>query len=136
MVFCAANAEEEIPRAVQVIEPPAASTAAVPDMVMSRSNQFRVSGGDSLVRGTVALLAEEAKDELLRLTGEKDEWKVPVTIRLHGKSGDPLPPRTVSMRLLVVEGVRELGSTSISAAASSRSASSAPSPRRCSMNGR
>ena len=85
-----------------------AAAPAGPDWVVSRSNQFRVTGGDSLLRGTVALLAEETKDELLNLTGEKDDWKVPVTIRLHGKPGDPLPARTVSMRLLVVEGVSEL----------------------------
>jgi hypothetical protein len=33
---------------------------------------------------------------------------VPVVIRLHGSPGDPLPPRTVSLSLLVVEGQREL----------------------------
>jgi hypothetical protein len=99
---------EEIPRAVQVAEPPAADAAAVPGVVMSRSGQFRVSGGDPGVRGSLAILAEEAKDELLRLTGEKDGWKVPVQIRLHGKQGDPLPPRTLGMHLAEVEGAREL----------------------------
>jgi hypothetical protein len=103
----AAIVAEEIPRALPVGEfavPPAALAAPV----VSRSKQFRVSGGDSLVRGSVALLADETKDELLRLTGETDAWKVPVTIRLHGKPGDPLPARTVNMQLLVVEGVNEL----------------------------
>lgn len=98
----------EIPRAVQVVEPPAPSAPAGPDWVVSRSQQFRVAGGDSLLRGTVALLAEETKDELLKLTGEKDDWKVPVAIRLVGKPGDPLPARTVSMNRLVIEGVSEL----------------------------
>ena len=120
----------EIPHAVQVVEPPTSAAPAAPDRVVSRSQQFRVTGGDSLVRGSVALLAEEAKDELLQITGEttglnvkkqeslsrdpqqvsveKDVWKVPVTIRLHGKPGDPLPARTVNMRLVVVEGVSEL----------------------------
>ena len=103
----AAIAADETPRALPVTEPPAQpEPAAAP--VVSRSKQFRVSGGDSLVRGTVALLADETKDELLRLTGEEDAWKVPVSIRLHGKPGDPLPARTVSMQLLVVEGVSEL----------------------------
>ncbi|MDP3849426.1 MAG: hypothetical protein Q8Q59_02905 [Luteolibacter sp.] len=96
---------EEIPRAVQITEPPA---AAVPDAIISRTQQFRVSGGDSLSRGAAALLAEETKDELLRLTGEQDAWKMPVSIRLHGKPGDPLPVRTVAMRLNVIEGVPEL----------------------------
>jgi hypothetical protein len=108
LVLSAAVGAEEIPRAVQVVEPPAPSKPIVAEEIVSRSKQFRVSGGESLIRGTVALLAEQTKDELLRLTGEKDEWKVPVSIRLHGSPGDPLPARTVSMRLLVVEGQREL----------------------------
>ena len=108
MIAAAAAAAEEIPRAIQVTEPPAAAASQAPDTVYSRSRQFRVAGGESLLRGTVALLAEETKDELLRLTGEVDEWKVPVSIRLHGSVGDPMPARTVSMRLLVVEDISEL----------------------------
>lgn len=108
LVLSAAVGAEEIPRAVQVVEPPAPSTPIVAEEIVSRSKQFRVSGGESLIRGTVALLAEQTKDELLRLTGERDEWTVPVSIRLHGSPGDPLPARTVSMSLLVVEGHREL----------------------------
>jgi hypothetical protein len=108
MVFSAIAGAEEIPRAVQVVEPPTSPKAMGAEEVISRSRQFRVSGGESLVRGTVALLAEQTKDELLRLTGEKDEWKVPVSIRVHGKPGDPLPARTVSMSLMVVEGQKAL----------------------------
>lgn len=99
---------EEIPRAVQVVEPPASPNAMGAEEIISRSKQFRISGGESLVRGTVALLAEQTKDELLRLTGEKDGWKVPISIRLQGSPGDPMPARTVSMRLIVVEGQKEL----------------------------
>jgi len=101
-------AEDAPPRAIQVAEPPKQDAPAAPDRVVSRSLQFRVTGGDPAVRGTVALLAEETKDELLKLTGETDEWKVPITIRLHGKPGDPLPARTVVMRLVEVEGASEL----------------------------
>ena len=103
----AAIVAEEIPRALPVAEP-AAQPAAPAAPVVSRSKQFRVTGGASLVRGTVALLADETKDELLRLTGEADAWKVPITIRLHGKPGDPLPARTVNLQLLVVAEVSEL----------------------------
>jgi hypothetical protein len=110
LILAATLSAQEPPRAIQVAEPPAEPLAAGPEWVMSRSGQFRATGGDSGFRGSVVLLADEARDELLVLTGEKDEWKVPVSIRLHGKQGDPLPPRTVSMRqLLVVEGVKELG---------------------------
>ena len=103
-----ATAEEEIPRAIQVTEPPANAAAKPQETVISRSQQFRIAGGDGLLRGTVALLAEETKDELLRLTGETDSWKVPASIRLHGRPGDPMPARTVSMRLLLVEDLKEL----------------------------
>ncbi len=103
-----AAAGEEIPKAKQVVEPPAQSAPAGADSVISRTNQFRVTDGNSLMRGTVAMMAEEAKTELLRLTDERDDWKVPVTVHLHGKQGDPLPPRTVSMNLLEVEGVSQL----------------------------
>ncbi len=99
---------EEVPRAVQVAEPPADTADTAPDSVVSWTRQFRISDGTSLVRGTVAMMAEETKTELLKLTGEKDEWKVPVSIRLHGKQGDPLPARTVNLSLLEVAGVCEL----------------------------
>lgn len=110
LVFLASHPgmAEEAPKAIQVAEPPAAAPALVPDQVVSRSGQFRVSGGEGLVRGTLAILAEEGKTELLRLIEEKDDWKVPVSVRLFGKQGDPLPPRTVAMQLVVVEGVKEL----------------------------
>ncbi len=108
-VVCAViAAAEEAPRAIQVAEPPVQADPAAADEVISRSHQFRVSGGDSMSRGMTALLAEDAKDELLRLTEEQDEWKVPVALVLHGKPGDPLPPRTIAMQLLIVAGVREL----------------------------
>lgn len=61
--------------------------------VFSSSEQFRISGGDALARGTAANLAEQAKDELLRLTEEKDVWKVPIRIGLRGEKGDPVPKR-------------------------------------------
>lgn len=101
-------AEDAPPRAIQVAEPPGKPAEAAQDVVFSKSRQFRVSGGDSLSRGTMALLAEEAKDELLALSGEKEEWKISVGIVLHGKQGDPLPPRTVSMKLIEVGSAREL----------------------------
>ena len=100
---------QDLPRSAPVAEPPVAENPApAPDTVVSRSEQFRVTGDDSLIRGTVAMLAEQAKDELLRLTEEKDTWKIPVAIRLHGRPGDPLPARAVAMRLFVVEGVMRL----------------------------
>ncbi len=107
VIACVATAEDA-PRAIQVIEPPAQAPLPADTRVISRTKQFRISGGNGLDRATVAILAEETKDELLHLTGEKDEWKVPVAIFLHGKPGDPLPPRTIATRLLIVEGAREL----------------------------
>jgi hypothetical protein len=101
---------QQPPRAVPVPEVPTPPAAPVPGAshAISRSEQFRVSGADGLMRGTVSMMAEEAKDELLRLTGEKDEWKVPVSIFLHGQQGDPLPPRSVAMKLLFSEAGYDL----------------------------
>ena len=113
LLFTAFAFAEEIPRAVQIAEPPEQKKSAALDRVVSSSLQFRVAGGDGILRGTVAILAEETKEELLRLTEEKDDWqevekKVPVTIILHGKVGDPMPPRTVSMNLLYSEAGYDL----------------------------
>jgi len=100
---------EDIPRAVPVVEPPVVVEPPEPlkaqgqDRVISSTRQFRISGGEPADRGNIAVLSEEAKSELLRLTEEKDDPKVPVTIALHGKTGDPLPPRTVAMDILVSE---------------------------------
>lgn len=73
------------------------------ETVYSHSEQFRISGGDSATRGTAANLAEEAKDELLRLTEQKDDWKVPVAIEMSGKPGDPIPLRTTVLDLWITE---------------------------------
>ncbi|MES2920526.1 MAG: hypothetical protein V4819_03215 [Verrucomicrobiota bacterium] len=106
MLLPAIALAQEGPRAVQVAEPPAPLKVEGQERVTSRTGEFRVSGGEAGDRGAIAALAEEAKDELLRLTEEKDDWidwKIPVSITLHGKSGDPMPMRTVAMNLLVSE---------------------------------
>ncbi|KAB2642765.1 MAG: hypothetical protein DVB26_01560 [Verrucomicrobia bacterium] len=98
-----------LPEAAAVpVAPPAGPAAAGGELATSRSGQFRVSSADGLLRGTVAMMAEDAKGDLLLLTGEKDEWKVPVSIVLHGKPGDPLPPRSVAMKLLFSEAGDDL----------------------------
>lgn len=101
-------ADENPPRAIRVADHPAADPQLHDEKIVSRSKQFKISGGEGQMRGMVALLAEETKDELLDLAGEKDEWKVPVSIVLHGKAGENPPARTFSTRLLVVGGAREL----------------------------
>jgi hypothetical protein len=117
LLLAAGVSAEEPPRAIAVPEEPAAAVPVAPpasartpalERATSRTEQFRVSGADGLVRGTVALIAEDAKTELLALTGEKDEWKVPVSIFLHGQQGDPLPPRSVAMKLLFSEAGYDL----------------------------
>jgi hypothetical protein len=93
-------AGEEIPRAKLVVGD---GTNAVAGESVSRSMQFRVSGGEGAVRGTVAILADQTKDELLRLTEERDEWKVPIRVMLFGKEGDPSPPRSIVMELFFTD---------------------------------
>lgn len=99
-------AQDEAPRAVQVAEPPTSLIPEGPDRVISGTGQFRITGGEPQDRAAIAVLAEEAKDELLRLTEEKDSWldsKVAINVVLHGKPGDPLPMRTVATNIQVSE---------------------------------
>ena len=103
LLLAATTFAEEIPRAIQVTEAPAPLKLEGQDRIISSSGQFRVNGGTPEDRPAVARLAEEAKTELLHLTEEADAWKVPVSIELHGKSGDPMPPRTAAMKILVSE---------------------------------
>ncbi len=66
------------------------------DRVLSRSGQFRVSGGEPALRGSFAILAEEVRDHLQRLLGENDEdWSVPVSILLAGSPDDLAPERSI-----------------------------------------
>ncbi len=101
---------EEAPRALQIAEPIGKSKAATLEKVTSRSGQFRISGGDPLTRASIALLTEEAKEELLTLTEEKDLWagKTPITLTLHGKQGDAMPYRTFSTSLTYGEAGYDL----------------------------
>ena len=96
------------PQTGTVVQPPPSRQFGDPDRVISSSEQFRISGGESSDRSAIALVTEEAKSELLRLTEEKDAWKVPIAINLHGKLGDPTPARTVATQILVSEAGYEL----------------------------
>jgi hypothetical protein len=109
-LFVAVAAAQEQPQPAPEPAPEKAAAPEAPDKVVpaaaverttSRSGQFRVSGADGLVRGGVAATADDAKDELLALLGEKDGWKIPVGIVLHGQQGDALKPRSVAMRLVL-----------------------------------
>jgi hypothetical protein len=90
---------EEIPRAIQVAEPPTGMKLAGQDRVVSHSLQFRITGGDPLDRSAYASLCEDAKNELLKHTSEEDAWKVPIHILLHGRRGDPMPARTSALAI-------------------------------------
>jgi hypothetical protein len=68
--------------------------------VVSHTGQFKISGGGAGARGTTANLAEETKDELLRLIGEKDDWKVPVRMNLLGEQGGQVPKRETVLELI------------------------------------
>jgi hypothetical protein len=124
LFFCVISIAEEAPRAIQVAEPPAPFALDGQDRVTSRTGQFNISGGTSGDRGNISMLAEEAKNELEILTEEKQAKprpfdlaspatgkpadgkhprKVPILIVLHGKSGDPVPPRTTSLEILKSE---------------------------------
>jgi hypothetical protein len=110
LLATAMAAAQEAPRAIHITEPPASLELDGRERVTSSSGQFHLTGGDANDRGNAAILAEEAKSELLKLTGEpprtfdqKNECKVPMDLVFHGKLGDPLPARTVATQILVSE---------------------------------
>ncbi len=118
VVFCVSVAvgqevgEEPIPRA-ELVEEVEAVVDERPVFredgeVISYSKQFRVMGGDMASRGLAANMAEQAKEELLRLTGEKDEWKVRVVVELRGEVGEPVPKRDTVIDLFDNETEYEL----------------------------
>lgn len=109
-VMCAGAQQEVPPRARPVEEAPVlvkpverleAPGGKRPDQTESRSGQFHIRGSGLAERGSVAVLAEDTKQALLRLLGADDDWKTPVVIVLHGRPGDPRPPRTVASQLFV-----------------------------------
>jgi hypothetical protein len=68
-------------------------------VVISRSKQFKISGADPATRAVAANLAEDSKDEILRMLEERDDWKVPVIVEMRGKFGDPVPLRSTVLNL-------------------------------------
>lgn len=88
---------QDPPRANLVVE----DNGAAPGEAVSRSGLFRVSGADGGSRGTMALLADQTRDELRALTEETGEEQVvvPIRIMLSGKPGDPSPLRPIVMEL-------------------------------------
>jgi hypothetical protein len=90
---------QEAPRASVVVE---GNESAAPGESVSRTNQFRVTGGDAGLRGTVVLLADGARDALRALIDQKEEEevKVPIKVILVGNPGDPSPPNPIKMELL------------------------------------
>lgn len=49
---------------------------------ISTSRQFLVYGADVRVRGAMCALAERTKANLLRLLGQRDDWKTPLVVNL------------------------------------------------------
>ncbi|MFT3991345.1 MAG: hypothetical protein QM680_08030 [Luteolibacter sp.] len=117
--FATLAVAQEPPKAVPVAEVPQAPAApAGPDFssagkVLSRTQLFSVEGGDESIRGSIALIAEEAKSELLEVLQETEgmqptQGRVPISIRLHGQQGDPLPARTIAIQLFATDAGYEL----------------------------
>lgn len=65
----------------------------------SESQQFTIVGGEDAARSSLAFLAEELKADFHKMTGEKDDWKIPITLTLHGNIGEPSPPRRIVTRI-------------------------------------
>ena len=51
------------------------------------------------------MVQQSAKEEFLRLLEQPDDWKIRISVVLHGEPGDKAPASTFVTRLQVVEGV-------------------------------
>lgn len=70
-------------------------TITPPTQITSSSGQFRISGGEAALRSSLSFLAEATKDELDALSEKPTPGKIPISLILHGKPGDPIPVRQV-----------------------------------------
>lgn len=80
-----------------VVTPPVAITGSerlVPT-TMSESQQFRIAGSETAVRAALSFIAEQTKRDMQQILQEKDGWKVPISIILVGKPGDPIKPQSI-----------------------------------------
>ena len=114
--------DEEIPRAVPVDTESVEEESLVPveptppartfgEVVVSESGQFRVRGGDGALRASVAMLADNAREDFLRLTGEhtaNPDYQVPVFVTLFGNPGDAIPQRTIAKAITYNDGQYQL----------------------------
>src|SRR5579864_5295161 len=60
-----------------------ATQSAAPERSISPSGQFVIHGGDTISRGAVSSLAERIKADLLAVLRRRDDWKIPVVIKLE-----------------------------------------------------
>lgn len=100
-----AEAEASAQPAGQTVVPPPNFTN---DLVISRSKQFRITGGDSKARVVCSILADDVRDEIMRLLEIDEDWRWPISIVLHGKQGDKAPARTWVCRLWMIDKVYQL----------------------------
>ncbi|MGA0845205.1 MAG: hypothetical protein ACO3RV_01575, partial [Luteolibacter sp.] len=98
-------AREEI---VPEQSPSLASELADEKIAISSSGQFQVSGGESLDRATAAMIADQAREELVALTADETTWKIPVSIKLERGSEKSAPSRISQIRLIEIEGAKRL----------------------------
>lgn len=81
---------ESAPVAAAEVGTPSTSNAP---STLSASGQFRISGGEPAMRSSMSFLAEATKDELQALIDQPADGKIPISILLHGRQGDPIPAR-------------------------------------------
>lgn len=71
----------------------------------TRFGNIVVSGSRQVVRGGIASIAENLRQEMNKLTGEAGrELKLPVVIRLHGKEGDEARENSIVSRIVQIQG--------------------------------
>ena len=76
-----------------------ANEEAAERRVVSESGQFGVSGGESGVRGSVAMQADALRAKFIRMAGEPGGKRTAIEIRLVGQPGDPPKARPLAYEL-------------------------------------
>jgi hypothetical protein len=90
---------------------------------ISPSGQFIIYGADAASRGTISMLAEKTRTDLLAILKRRDDWKIPIVINLQPRAANlPETPATavglsqteLGLKLhLDVAGLSEVNPTAI-----------------------
>ncbi len=88
---------------------PEAALAAVKKIQVTKFGSISVTGGEQQVRGSIASVADELRDQLNQLCGDPErKMKLPVIVKLYGAEGDEELPRSILSKISSFQGQYQL----------------------------